>query len=540
MKEALFILEDIIHNLQKERSCASMLSSSHGHIFNNELTTQFKESDQSLKSFRESLDRWKESGTLKLSQLEYLYSLCRDLPDFRQSIQSLEIDALQIVNHYSNRLIGPLLQLMIEITLLMDEHNPTLVSAYNAFIQWKERVALGRAIGARGFIKHNFHDIEFLKCVLFLLSEQNNYQNTFMALANTEQKELIQNVLDQPEHIQLEQLHTLLKEKHHPKEIYELSPEKWFSLVTAKTNGLRSVEKKIIDTLSDSTPHHAKPKRDITPHVSASPFCEHIDLINSLQIFLGIYEKDINRLLQHAQVREFQKGKPLFLEGEQANRLYIVLKGWVKIFKGTASGEETTLQMLTSGDAIMESAVFLNTSFPVSGQIAENATLLTFPTPTIRNQLKNNHDFALNLLASMSYRSQGLIRQIEYDRLKTVDERVGWFLLKLMPEQGLISREVKLPYDKSLIASYLNMKRETFSRSLKRLKEKGFIIESDSIVFPEFETLCNFCDEETAHLCPSKKGNHCLGTSSLRAGVVERPIYPLERKGEPFYKIYPI
>ena len=109
----------------------------------------------------------------------------------------------------------------------------------------------------------------------------------------------------------------------------------------------------------------------------------------------------------------------------------------------------------------------------------------------------------------MSQHSQGLIRQIEDTRLKTVDERVGWFLLKLLLEQGRTSRCVNLPYDKSLIASYLDMKRETFSRTLKRMKEKGFKIENDTIVIPKLKSLCNFCDQDTENQCNVSGTSEC-------------------------------
>ena len=184
-----------------------------------------------------------------------------------------------------------------------------------------------------------------------------------------------------------------------------------------------------------------------------------------------------------------------------ANRLYIILKGWVKIVKHTIDGEEGILQMLSAGDSIMESTIFLNATFPASAQVVDDATVLSLPAPIFREQLKNNNALVMNFLTSMSHRSQDLIRQIEYARLKSVDERVGWFLLKLLLEQGSTSRVVKLPYDKTLIASYLDMKRETFSRSLKRLKDKGFKIGNNTIEMPDIKALCDFCDLSLAQTC---------------------------------------
>lgn len=511
MKEALYTLGNAVHALQKERGCASMFLSSEGTLFRKKIDAQFADSDQVLKSFVEGLDRWEKSGELKPAQLKKLrplLDLCEALPELREKIRTQKISVSQIIDHYAHHLIGPLLQTMVEIALFMESHNPIFVSTYNAFLQWKERIGLERSIGVRGFLKQSFHNIEFLERVLFLLSEQNNYRDTYMALANDTQKQLVQEVLDGAAYIRLERLHDVLKQSPESTKLYELTPQKWFDLITATMDALQTIEKKLIDTLNDDGMSVARETKPATQSPINS-FGEYDKLIASLQLFSGLSREDMDTLLRHGQIRDFSKGKLLFLEGEQANRFYIILKGWVKIYKGTAAGEETILQMLSSGDSIMESAVYLNTPFPVSAQIVENATLLSIPTPVLREQIKSNNGLALNLLASMSSRSQGLIRQIEDARLKTVDERIGWFLLQLLLEQGRLSRGVKLPYDKSLIASYLDMKRETFSRSLKRLKAKGFTIENDTIVIPDLGALCGFCGPDTAHICLLHGTSNC-------------------------------
>ena len=507
MKEALYTLGNVVHALQKERGCISMFLCSEGHLFAKRMNDQFAVCDSALLALTEGMERWDKSGNLNSAQikkLKILIDVMEELPDLRERVCSQDISVSQIIDHYAHKLIGPLLQAMVEIALYIEDHDPTFVSAYNAFLQWKERIGLERAISVRGFVRHSFRNVEFLDRILFLLSEQGSYRSTYMALASEEQKNLVQEVLNGKASTTLRELHEKLVQSPDSAELFELSPETWFDVITAKIDALQNVEKKLVDTLVKNDSQDFSPTAETQPadQASKNSFGGYENLIHSLQLFSRLSGKELESLLRHGQVREFKKGKLLFLEGEPANRLYIILKGWVKIIKGTAAGDETILQMLSSGDPIMESAVFLNTSFPVSAQIVEDVTLLSIPAPVIREQVKSNNELALNLLASMSYRSQGLIRQIEDARLKSVDERIGWFLLRLLLEQGFNSRHVKLPYDKSLIASYLDMKRETFSRSLQRLKSKDFKIENDTIVIPDLKALCGFCDSDTAHICP--------------------------------------
>ena len=73
--------------------------------------------------------------------------------------------------------------------------------------------------------------------------------------------------------------------------------------------------------------------------------------------------------------------------------------------------------------------------------------------------------------------------------------------LRLLLEQGIVTDKIALPYDKSLIASYLDMKPETFSRILKKFKSQGFNITKDEVVLPNVNALCGFCDPDTGSMC---------------------------------------
>ncbi len=518
MKEALYIIGELVHNLQLERGRVAVYLSSEGRLFSNLMTKQFAKTDDSTQIFCETLTRWKKLDLLKaetIHKLEYLLDKCQNLFQTREYVSKNISQTWQSIDFYSHELIGPLIQNIIEIAWLMPDSNPTSLSAYNAFLQWEERIGLERAIGSRGFINSSFSNQEFVERILFLLAEQNNYQTTFFALANITQKNLAEQVLQNDACLKIQNFHDLLKNDPKNKTLLSLNLRIWFDLVTEKMDALHAIEHHIIDTLcmpktkvSIIHPLEQSSRKPVTT-TRITKLDPYLNLIKSLQLFSGIKPENLEELLSNGQVRKLSKGKLLFLEGEAPNRLYIILNGWVKIFKGTSDGDETILQMLSAGDAILESAVYLNTNFPMSAQVVEDCVLLSIPAPILREQLRNNNDLALNLLASMSYRSQGLIRQIENARLKTVDERVGWFLLRLLLESGVKTKNISLPYDKSMIASYLDMKRETFSRALKRLKTRDFKIENDQIIIPDLYSLCGYCDEEIAAECPISDCDKC-------------------------------
>ncbi|MFO1242058.1 MAG: helix-turn-helix domain-containing protein [Rickettsiales bacterium] len=76
-------------------------------------------------------------------------------------------------------------------------------------------------------------------------------------------------------------------------------------------------------------------------------------------------------------------------------------------------------------------------------------------------------------------------------------------------ENGERTKNLKLPYDKSLIAGYLGMKPETFSRTLQSLKEQGIDIDKNQVSLPDVFALCDYCDMELTEKCSRAGTKEC-------------------------------
>ncbi len=173
-------------------------------------------------------------------------------------------------------------------------------------------------------------------------------------------------------------------------------------------------------------------------------------------------------------------------------------------------GEESVMQMVGPGKPIIETSILLNSPFPASAQATNNAKILSIPASIIRESIKDNQNLARNMLASMANQSKDLINQLGQLTLKTAKQRVGWFLLNLLLKDNKQSNNINLPYDKSLIASYLGMKPETFSRVLQSLKDDEELdIKRNVITLSDAFSLCQYCDGETASKCVHHNSDKC-------------------------------
>ena len=195
-------------------------------------------------------------------------------------------------------------------------------------------------------------------------------------------------------------------------------------------------------------------------------------LLTALPLFAGIAPESLGTLLADASVRRRPRSAMLFLQGEPAEHFYVVLDGWVKLFRTAPDGQETVIAGITRGESFAEAASFAEGVFPVGAQVAEDARLLVVPALSFTAQLTRNPTLAANMLAGMSRHLRGLVQEIEQRTVKSAAQRLGVFLLKRCPS-GREAAVIDLPTDKGLVAARLGMRPETFSRALAKLRAVG-------------------------------------------------------------------
>jgi len=504
---------EVVHQGQRERGCASLYLDSLGKIFSSQFADQIPKTDGAIHELKRFLEENSQHSLLN-SGLKNRLKLHLDrfdtLSELRDEIHLLKMRYAQAINQYTFSYILPTIDMMIELAQQEQEYTSDLVTAFSNFLQWKERIGMERALGARGFYVFSFRNPDFYDRFVSLVTEQKSYLETFKSLASPQQISVVEAAIDKDDLSALQNINSLLEDNVPAEKIEKYDAESWFALLTRMIDSLREAELKMLEHLVDKEVLQPVEAVASPPNKDAKGKLKHYrQFLESLPTFAMLESKELDEILSFSQIREYKKDKLLFLRDEPATRLYIILEGWVKAYNGLVSGEEAILQMLGKGETLLESAVFLNAPSPISAQVVEQATLLSIPAPVIRQRLQSSPKLALSMLNTVSLRSQRLVHQIELSRLKTVRERVGWFLLRLALNQEGQDGIIHLPYEKSVIASYLDMRPETLSRVLQKFRQDGFEIASDHVKPRDRWALCDFCEVEMAGQCTHAKSEDC-------------------------------
>lgn len=195
--------------------------------------------------------------------------------------------------------------------------------------------------------------------------------------------------------------------------------------------------------------------------------------LESIDFFKGLEERHLDALAKIASSKGYAKGEAIFSEGQEADGLYAVASGLVRIFKTSLGGKEQILHVFGPGELFAEVAVFRNASLPASAQALEESRILFLPRSGFIQRIRQDPDMALEMLALLSMRLRSFVAKIEDLSLKEVPARLAAHLLLLKASQGV--RSVLLDLPKGQLAAFLGTIPETLSRILRKFQEAGIL-----------------------------------------------------------------
>lgn len=218
-------------------------------------------------------------------------------------------------------------------------------------------------------------------------------------------------------------------------------------------------------------------------------------VIAACPMFRDMGEALTERLIGEGAVRHYERGQSIFMEGDRAEAFYLILDGWVKLFRLTPDGDEAVLHVFAAGETFAEAVVFLGGRFPASTEAASKCRLLRIDMAHLRRLISEHRETAFAMMASIARHTEMLTGQVEILKVMTAPQRVAdFFLSQATGHRG--PARIVLPHDKHLIAKRLGMTPESFSRALARLHAEGVAVEREVVDIAELSRLRAFLSED--------------------------------------------
>ncbi len=184
---------------------------------------------------------------------------------------------------------------------------------------------------------------------------------------------------------------------------------------------------------------------------------------------------DINRLFHD---REIKADQPIYFEGDEAEHLYLVALGKVKLVRNTQAGREVLLDILHGGDYFGNLSVFGANTYAESATAQTDGCILQISSDDFSTVLSRCPDVTLKVLEAVGKRleeSQEIVKQLS---TYSVEQRIAAALLRLAGKLGEQSGRgvlIQLPFSRQDLAAMTGTTTETVSRVMSHLTEQGLV-----------------------------------------------------------------
>jgi CRP/FNR family transcriptional regulator, cyclic AMP receptor protein len=173
----------------------------------------------------------------------------------------------------------------------------------------------------------------------------------------------------------------------------------------------------------------------------------------------------------------FRRGQALFTEGDLADRVFVIERGWVMITSIAPGGREIVLGLRGPGDVIGDLSALDGAPRSATALTAGEVEATVAPASSLTHALTDAAT-AMELLRVLATRLRDADRKrLEFAALDTLG-RIAWRLHELAERFGENTAdgiEVELPLSQEQLASWCGASREASVKALAALRTLGCI-----------------------------------------------------------------
>jgi CRP/FNR family transcriptional regulator len=178
--------------------------------------------------------------------------------------------------------------------------------------------------------------------------------------------------------------------------------------------------------------------------------------------------QEVQRLIRQIEVAP---GAVLFREGDNADSLYLIRKGSLKLVRYGSDGSEYILDTLFPGDFYGGDQLFLSSVARETGVATEPLGICMIKAKELQHLILQKPAIALKTMTYLNAKLDQYRLQVEMLSTSDVQKRICMYLIERYRKTG--STSLHLTQDD--IGSALHLTKETVNRKLSSLKEEGIL-----------------------------------------------------------------
>ena len=204
---------------------------------------------------------------------------------------------------------------------------------------------------------------------------------------------------------------------------------------------------------------------------------DRVATLQQLPLFAALSVDQIASFADRFRASTFDQNATIFLEGDQADRLWVIQEGQVKIVKYGEGGKENLLEVIMPGE-MFGGAGILFPVHPATAVAMTEVAVLGLPRAEYLQLIRSFPDVALKIITILGERLRAAMtmRAMSIER---VDARLAHILLKLADKIGVkIDNGVRIDMSLSRqdLADMAGTTIETAIRSMSKFRKDGLVV----------------------------------------------------------------
>jgi CRP-like cAMP-binding protein len=199
-------------------------------------------------------------------------------------------------------------------------------------------------------------------------------------------------------------------------------------------------------------------------------------VIANMPVFRDATPRQREEIAAQARLRSLRRGACACRVGEPMPGMLVVAYGMLKLALPRPDGEERVLRIVGAGETFGEAPALLERPAPFDAAALGDAMLVVIPRQPVLRLAEKHPAVARKLVASLAESYLSLLQELQALAQHNGIQRLASYLVSLAePAQEDGGRRAQLPASKTTVAARLSIQKETLSRMLRDLSERGCI-----------------------------------------------------------------
>lgn len=233
-------------------------------------------------------------------------------------------------------------------------------------------------------------------------------------------------------------------------------------------------------------------------------FSENLGLLRELELFNGLQDTDMAAIGHATTMTVCVPGQRILSPHDPPDRIHIIKKGKVRVYRVTPDGKQLTLDIYDHGTILGDMRLLGQPRIPEAyAETIDAAVICTITPDELRRLVERYPIIGVNIITFLSRRLQEAERELEAMAYQRVGQRLAGKLVDLARRFGVETARgtlIQARLTQQELAEMIGTTRETLAHTLADFRRRGLLDSAHhQVVVRDAERLADLAAGEGEH-----------------------------------------